>query len=163
MAHDFPDPYEHGHRHEHGHEHGHRHEHGHGHNAGADHLHSHPHAPGEAEALAALAAQFVEGFRAAADKIAYLRLAGVPLEIADPEGGAPLKLVDVTLTTAWQVGTASPGFGTAELNYLPFPGDMVRDRENMAFVYVSLTRRIDRDLRVFLVEHPAMGRGGPPR
>jgi hypothetical protein len=104
----------------------------------------------EAEALRVLAAEFIESFRTAADKAAFLRLAGVPLEIADADGGPALKLVDVRLTTEWQVGTASPSFGSAELSYLPFPGDMIAERTNLHFVYVSLRRRHEVDLRDFL-------------
>ncbi len=54
--------------------------------------------------------------------MSYLRLAGVPLEKPGRGGGPSLKLVDVKLTTEWQVGTASPSFGSRELSYLPYPG-----------------------------------------
>jgi hypothetical protein len=107
------------------------------------------------EALKVLAEQFVEGFLAASDKTAWLRLAGVPLEIADEAGGPPLKLVDVSLRTDWQIGTASPGFATEELAWLPFPGPLVRERSRMAFVYVSLRRREEVDLMAFLASHAA--------
>ncbi|MEL6680244.1 MAG: hypothetical protein AAFQ51_16190, partial [Pseudomonadota bacterium] len=86
----------------------------------------------------------------AKDKMSYLRIAGVPLEIPGPEGTPSLKLVDVQLTTEWQVGTASPSFGSRELSYLPYPGEMVVERTNMAFVYVSLERKVSQDLRSFL-------------
>lgn len=121
-----------------------------GHNHGAGHLHSHPHGADAADALQVLATQFIEGWRAAGDKTAYLRLAGVPFEIDGAPGEPGLKLVDVSLRTDWQVATASPAFGSAELSYLPFPGPMVTERTNMALVYVSLRRREEVDLRVFL-------------
>ncbi|MEO0916774.1 MAG: hypothetical protein AAFY31_07285, partial [Pseudomonadota bacterium] len=89
------------------------------------------------------------------DKMSYLRLAGVPLEIEPPEGGPSMKLVDVQLTTEWQVGTASPSFGSRELSYLPYPGDMVTERTNMSFIYVSLDTKEIKDLRSFLQHHPA--------
>jgi hypothetical protein len=133
----------------------HDHPHPQGHNHAADHLHSHMDEPDRAEALRALAAEFIDGFRAAKDKIAHLRLAGVPLELPDEEGGPALKLVDVRLTTEWQVGTASPSFGSRELSWLPFPGSMVSERTNMGFVYVSLERKRVVDLREFLRGHPA--------
>ncbi len=126
--------------------------HDHGRNAPAEHLQSHLGAPDRAADLRALAEQFVEGFRQAADKQAYLRIAGIPTERDDPEGGPGLKLVDVRLTTEWQVGTASPAFGSRELSYLPFPGSMIAERTNMAFVYVSLARRLEIDLRDILAE-----------
>ncbi|HEU0222097.1 MAG TPA: hypothetical protein VFR34_07795 [Paracoccaceae bacterium] len=134
----------------------HDHPHPHGHNRGAEHLHSHLAAPDDAEALKILAGQFIEGFRAAPDKMSYLRLAGVPLELPDEAGGPPLKLVDVELVSEWQVGTASPAFGTRELAWLPFPGPMVRERTNMGFVYVSLDAKRRLDLRDFLQRHPAL-------
>ncbi|MAY43706.1 MAG: hypothetical protein CML65_00405 [Rhodobacteraceae bacterium] len=135
--------------HDHPHDH-HHHPHDHNHSHGPDHLHSHMHEHDEAEDIQVLATQFIDGFRSAADKSVYLQLAGVPRELPDDAGGAPLKLVDVQLTTEWQVGTASPSFGSAELSYLPYPGSMVTERTNMGFVYVSMTRKQVMDLRGFL-------------
>ncbi len=127
---------------------------GHNHSHG-DHLHSHMPDADKAEELQVLTAQFIDGFVAARDKMSYLRLSGVPLEITDPEGGPKMKLVDVQLTTEWQVGTASPSFGSQELSYLPYPGDMVTERTNLGFVYVSLKAKHITDLRTFLQSHPA--------
>ena len=160
MPHDHPhDPHHgHGHGHGHGHAHGHAHSHPHGpgHNhAHADHLHSHMDPGDQAAELQVLTAQFIDGFREARDKAAYLRIAGVPLEIPDEAGGPPLKLVDVTLTTEWQVGTASPSFGSRELSYLPFPGEMIAERTNLGFVYVSLDAKRVVDLRGFLAAREA--------
>lgn len=121
-----------------------------GHNHGNDHLHSHLKPEDEAADLQVLCTQFIDGFRAATDKAAYLAIAQIPQEIPCHHGGAPLKLVDVSLKTDWQVGTASPSFGTAELSYLPFPGEMITERTNMAFVYVSARRREEVDLRQVL-------------
>ncbi len=135
--------------HDHGHDHHHPHGHGRNHHDGG-HLHSHMEPQDHAAELQILATQFIDGFREAKDKAAYLRIAGVPLEIEDEAGGPPLKLVDVTLTTEWQVGTASPSFGTRELSYLPFPGEMIAERTNLGFVYVSMDAKRVRDLRDFL-------------
>lgn len=138
--------------HDHAHPHAHTHTHGPGHNhAGPDHLHSHIHDHDRAEELQILSAQFIDGFISARDKSSYLRLAGVPFERDGKDGKGSLKLVDVTLTTEWQVGTASPGFGTRELSYLPYPGEMVKERTNMAFIYVSIREKEVLDLREFLV------------
>jgi hypothetical protein len=127
-----------------------------GHNhADGDHLHSHLPDADKAEELQILTAQFIDGFVAAKDKMSYLRLAGVPLEIDAPGIGPKMKLVDVQLTTEWQVGTASPSFGSRELSYLPYPGDMVTERTNLGFVYVSLEAKQINDLRSFLQQHPA--------
>ena len=147
-------PHDHGHAHHHHHPHDHRpasHGPGAGHNhAHGDHLHSHPHQDDPSGDLQILASQFIEGFTKAGDKAAFLRLADIPQEIPDPEGGPPLKLVDVNLTTEWQVGTASPAFGSEELCYLPFPGSMIHERSNLAFTYVSAKRRCEVDLKEFL-------------
>jgi hypothetical protein len=131
-----------------GHHH-HPHDHNHSH---ADHLHSHLTPEDEAADLQVLTAQFIDGFVAAKDKQAYLRLAGVPLERPGKAGASALKLVDVKLTTEWQVGTASPSFGTRELSYLPFPGEMIRDRTNMFLVYVSMDEKDMTDIRDFLAD-----------
>ncbi len=127
---------------------------GHNHSHG-DHLHSHLPDADKAEELQVLTAQFIDGFTAAKDKMSYLRLAGVPLEIEAPLGGPTMKLVDVQLKTEWQVGTASPSFGSRELSYLPYPGDLVTERTNMNFIYVSLDAKEVTDLRGFLQNHPA--------
>jgi len=128
----------------------HGHAHPHDHNHPDDHLHSHMHGPDRAAELQVLTEQFIDGFVQAKDKTSYLRLAGVPLEKPGQDGAPSLKLVDVRLVTEWQVGTASPAFGSRELSYLPFPGEMVRERTNMALVYVSLDAREETDLRSFL-------------
>ena len=135
-----------GHAHDHGHHH--HHDHGPGHNHAHDgmHLHSHLTPEDEAADLQVLATQFIDGFREAKDKAAYLKLAGIPLEISGGDGPA-LKLVDVELKTEWQVGTASPSFGSVELSYLPFPGEMITERTNLGFVYVSLREKRTVDLR----------------
>lgn len=131
----------------HDHHHHHPHE---GHNRHADHLHSHMHDPDRAEELKVLTVQFIDGFVQAADKTAYLRLAGVPFEKPGADGPGSLKLVDVELKTEWQVGTASPSFGSRELSYLPYPGSMVSERTNMGLVYVSLSEKVVTDIREIL-------------
>ncbi|MEM6758752.1 MAG: hypothetical protein AAF601_04675 [Pseudomonadota bacterium] len=131
-----------------------------GHNHSHDHLHSHLKPEDAAAELQVLATQFIDGFVAAKDKMAYLRLANVPLERPAPDGGASMKLVDVQLTTEWQVGTASPSFGSRELSYLPYPGEMVTERTNMGFIYVSLDAKDVVDLRSFLHDSHAQAGGG---
>jgi hypothetical protein len=121
------------------HGHGHHDHHGPGHNhdhAAPTHLHSHMEGEDRAEEIAMLAEQFLEGFREASDKASYLRLASVPLEIGSECGGKPLRLVDLTMESV----------------YMPFPGQMIRERVNCRLTYVSLTERRDVDLRRFLAE-----------
>lgn len=121
-----------------------------GHNHDQDHLYSHLPPEDAAAELQVLATQFIDGFVQAADKTAYLRLAGVPFERPGSGGDSALKLVDVQLQTDWQVGTASPSFGSRELSYLPFPGEMVAERTNMSLVYVSMDEKWLLDIREFL-------------
>jgi len=135
----------------------HHHPHDHNQSHDADHLHSHIPPEDEAAELQVLAEQFVDGFIQAADKTAYLSLAGVPFERPGSGGATALKLVDVALTTRWQVGTAAPSFGSRELSYLPFPGAMVRERTNMALVYVSRDEKSSLDIRDFLAERRGDG------
>ena len=123
-----------------------------GHNHSHDHLHSHLPPEDSAAELQILATQFIDGFVQATDKTAYLRLAGVPFERPGTGGDTALKLVDVSLSTEWQVGTASPSFGSRELSYLPFPGEMVQERTNMALVYVSSDEKSLLDIRDFLAQ-----------
>lgn len=127
--------------------------HGHGHNhAHGDHLHSHMHHEDAAADLQVLATQFIEGFITAKDKTSYLKLAGVPFERRSKDGAKALKLIDVELKTDWQVGTASPSFGSRELSYLPFPGEMVQERTNMSLIYVSMDEKSTLDIRDFLLQ-----------
>lgn len=116
-----------------------------------DALHSHMNPADGAAEIQVLATQFIDGFVQAADKSAYLRLAGVPFEKPGTAGAKALKLVDVELKTDWQVGTASPSFGSRELSYLPFPGEMVSERTNMSLIYVSLDEKTALDVRDFLL------------
>ncbi|GAB4363879.1 MAG: hypothetical protein Kow0026_28610 [Oricola sp.] len=138
------------HHHVHDHHHhgpGHNHPHGHG-----EHLHSHVHgdaAKERAEELRMLAAAFLEGYRKADDKTSFLRVAGVPFKRQGADGLA-MHLVETRIESRWQLGTASPAFGSRELVYLPYPGGMVTERETMTFTYVSLTGRADIDLTEIL-------------
>lgn len=133
-----------GHMHPHSHDHSHSHQHNHPH----DHLHSHVHGDSGSERraeLQTLATQFVQGFRKAKDKTSYLRLANIDFQQKGKDG-LTMHLVDAKITSNWQIGTASPAFASRELVYMPFPGDMVDERESMTFTYVSLTGREDIDL-----------------
>jgi hypothetical protein len=112
------------------------------------HLHSHPHAHPEAPDPSRPKADdepllnaFIAGFEGAADKTSFLRVARVPFELAVGKGRPTLKLVDVEIKNGFQVGTASPAFGSRDLVYHPYPGNMVRARTTMTFVYVSLDER----------------------
>lgn len=82
---------------------------------------------------------FIDGFRAAPDKAGFLALARIPLELRAGDGPG-LKLVEIILVDAIEVGRASPGFGSRELVYQPLPGKLVTARTRLAFRYVSSER-----------------------
>lgn len=138
------------------HHHGehHHHHHGPGHNHSHDHMHSHVHTDPDKEKLdrlSALAAAFMEGFRKAEDKPAFLELSGVP-QSRQGSDGFKMHLIDVAISSTWQMGTASPAFMSKDLAYLPYPSSMINERETLTFTYVSLTERYDLGLLEFLKE-----------
>ncbi len=117
-------------------------------------MHSHVHANPDTERLhrlQALAAAFIEGFRKAEDKPAFIELSQVATKRAGSDG-LTMHLVDARVETNWQLGTASPAFGSRELVHLPYPAAMIRERETMTFTYVSLTERQDIDIITLLEE-----------
>ncbi|MEM9222798.1 MAG: hypothetical protein AAGB11_10390 [Pseudomonadota bacterium] len=128
-------------------------DHNHAHIHVHDHLHSHAGVSrhDQDEDAHALMKAFIAGFRAADDKTSFLRLSGVPHTIEDSRG-RPMHLVEARIEQTHQLGTASPGFGTGELTYLPYPGAMVRAREGMTFTYVSMAERRDLPLHEVLLK-----------
>jgi hypothetical protein len=88
------------------------------------------------EHLHAAEAAFIEGFRAASDKQAFLTLARIPLELAAPDGPG-LKLVQVLLEDTVEVGRASRGFASRELVYQPLPAGLVTSQTRLCFRYIS--------------------------
>jgi hypothetical protein len=90
------------------------------------------------EELQAAETAFVEGFRQVSDKLGFLRLARIPLEI-EGVGEPSLKLMQVAVEEVFEVGRASPGFGSRELVYHPLPGKLVTSKTRLSFHYVSST------------------------
>ena len=101
-----------------------------------------PDAAGEGTRL--LERAFIDGFRAAADKASFLRLARIPTE-AVIDGQPGYKLLEVRFVDSVAVGTATPGFATGNLVYQAFPGALVRTETRLRFVYARIdrTREID--------------------
>lgn len=90
----------------------------------------------EDESAARLEAAFVQGFQAAMDKQAFLRLAGIPFDLASA-GEPGFKLVEVHIAENWTVGAVSPSFGGADLTHHPLPASMIENARVLSFVYVS--------------------------
>lgn len=92
------------------------------------------------EADAAAEQAFIDGFRAASDKRAFLELTQIPFELGE------LKLMQVQIADTYDVGSASPGFGRREMVYQPLPGAMVSTQTSLCFIYVAADRREERHL-----------------
>jgi len=88
------------------------------------------------EEMQAAETAFIEGFRQVSDKLGFLHLARIPLELESP-GEPSLKLMQVALEEVVEVGRASPGFGSRELVYHPLPGKLATSKTQLAFRYVS--------------------------
>jgi len=89
---------------------------------------------------------FIEGFRHASDKLGFLRLARIPLEL--PDGG---KLVEVVLEEGFEVGVVSPRFAERGLVYHPLPNRLAQTRVTLRFIYQSLESRKSCGLAEILV------------
>lgn len=90
----------------------------------------------DAEQERLLETAFMQGFRAAADKRAFLELAGISWEIT--KDGAVFRLMQVALSESYEVGAAGPGFGGRDLVYHPLPGAMVQEKSGLRFIYLSI-------------------------
>lgn len=88
-----------------------------------------------AEEIKLLEQAFVDGYRKAQDKLGFLKLAGIPMEL-ELEDKPPSKLIEVKVADTFTVGTAGPGFGSTELVYHPLPGEMVSAETTLDFLFV---------------------------
>ena len=89
----------------------------------------------DAEDIKLLERTFVDGYRRAEDKLGFLKLSGIPMEL-ERDGRAPSKLIEVQINDAFTVGSAAPGFGSKELVYHPLPDEMVTLETALAFLFV---------------------------
>jgi hypothetical protein len=76
---------------------------------------------------------FVEGFFAAPDPTSFLRLAGIPFEVA--AAGLTLRLLRVEIDALTDVGSLTPHLGGESFRYDPLPAGLVSRRKRLAFVY----------------------------
>ena len=88
-----------------------------------------------AEEIKLLERAFIDGYRKAEDKLGFLKLSGLPMEL-DLEQLPACKLVEVKIAETFTVGTAGPGFGSKELVYHPLPGEMVTSETTLEFLFV---------------------------
>ena len=79
---------------------------------------------------------FIDGFRSAPDKQAFLLMAGIPYAL--DRGDAPgLKLVEVRIDETFEVGSVGRGFGSSDLVHNALPAEMIARRSDLKFVYVA--------------------------
>ena len=90
---------------------------------------------------------FAEGYRSARDKLVYLRLAHIPFEMQDGDGGDPsLYLQGVRIEDLFEVGSASPAFGSAEMVHHMYPHGLVRSHVSLRFLYVGRKGVVEKPL-----------------
>ena len=93
---------------------------------------------------------FVEGYRAAQDKLAYLRLTHIPFEMpADPDSDSDsrMHLRSVEIDEVFEVGSITPAFGTNRLMHQLYPHAMVECRRSLKFRYVHRGGTVEKSLR----------------
>ncbi len=89
----------------------------------------------DCEEIKLLEQTFVDGYRKAEDKLGFMRLSGIPMELA-LDGCPACKLVKVKVSDTFTVGSAGPGFGSKDPVYHPFPGEMVTSEVVLEFLFV---------------------------
>ncbi|HYN38199.1 MAG TPA: hypothetical protein VES39_03000 [Rhodospirillales bacterium] len=114
----------------------------------------------EADAAAAITRAFIDGFRAALDKQAFLALTGIPPTIE--REGERLHLVEVRIEDRFTVGQVSRGFASADLVHQPLPAAMVAATAVIDLAYVGPCRRLTLPLAAVRTAPSApSGRAGP--
>ncbi len=92
---------------------------------------AHHHHHTSAGDLAILEQAFIAGFTTAHDPQAFLKLAGIALQLD------AANLVDVRVEHTCTVGVVSPGFATTDLAYQPLPHELTQKSSHVVFVYVG--------------------------
>ena len=96
---------------------------------------------------------FVEGYRAAWDKLVYLRLTHIPFDLpVDPASDPDLRmhLKDVRIEEVFEAGSVTPAFGSKRLVHHMYPHELVKSRKSLRFVYVHHDGVIEKSLRELL-------------
>ena len=96
---------------------------------------------------------FAEGYRAARDRLVYLRLAHIPFDLpANPDSGSDvtMHLKSVRIEEVFEAGSVTPAFGTDRLVHQMYPHELVECRSSLRFVYVDQERAVEKSLRELL-------------
>jgi hypothetical protein len=94
--------------------------------------HIHPHEEQE-EGERLLEQAFITGFRTATDPASFVRLAAVPQKLQRDDD--VLHLLEVKIVERTVVGAVTPGFGTRQLVYQPYPSALTTAMSATLFVY----------------------------
>ena len=92
---------------------------------------------------------FAEGYRAARDRLVYLRLAHIPFEL--PGGQAAdsderMYLKSVRIEELFEAGSVTPAFGSNRLMHQMYPHELVESRKSLKFVYVHHDGTVEKSL-----------------
>ena len=91
---------------------------------------------------------FVDGYRAAQDKLAFLRLSNIPFDlVVEPGSDVKMHLKCVRIEEAFEVGSVTPAFGSKRLVHHMNPHELVKHRESLRFVYVHRDGEVEKSLR----------------
>ena len=92
---------------------------------------------------------FAEGYRAARDKLVYLRLAHIPFELPvnpDSDSDFRMHLKSVRIEEVFEAGSITPAFGSNRLIHRMYPHELVESRKSLKFVYVHHDGVIEKSL-----------------
>ena len=96
---------------------------------------------------------FINGYRAAKDKLVYLRLAHIPFQlpaIDHSSADSALYLKEVKIENLYEVGSVSPTFGTDQILHQMYPNEMVRAQHSLRFIYVRTDGIVEKSLHELL-------------
>ena len=96
---------------------------------------------------------FADGYRAARDKLVYLRLAHIPYELPGdkaPDSDARMYLKSVRIEEVFEAGSVTPAFGSDRLIHQMYPHELVESRKSLKFVYVHRDGAVEKSLHELL-------------
>jgi hypothetical protein len=92
---------------------------------------------------------FAEGYRAARDKLVYLRLAHIPFELPsnpDSDSDSRMHLKRLRIEEIFEVGNVTPAFGSTRLIHHMYPQELVESHKSLKFVYVHHDGTVEKSL-----------------
>lgn len=96
---------------------------------------------------------FAEGYRAAQDKLVYLRLAHIPFELPGDQASdsdSRMHLKSVRIEEMFEVGNVTPAFGSNRLIHQMCPHELVKSRKSLRFEYIHHDGAVEKSLHELL-------------